>query len=138
MSCAAAQALQQAVYETLSADAAVTAAVGTAIYDAVPQGSLPDLYVSLGRETVLDRSDKDSAGAEHRFEIAVIADQAGYAGAKTAAGAICDALVDADLTLSRGRLVFLNFDRAVARKDTSANLRRIDLRFRARIDDMQP
>ncbi|WP_270730773.1 DUF3168 domain-containing protein [Shimia sp. Alg240-R146] len=138
MSYGAAQALQQAIFERLSTDVGVIAEVGTAVYDAVPQGNLPNLYVSLGQETALDRSDKDSAGIEHRFVISVIADQAGYAGAKSAAGAICDALVDADLALSRGRLVYLNFDRAVARKDTSANLRRIDLRFRARIEDMQP
>lgn len=137
MSYGAAEALQQAVYATLSADVAVIAEVGSAIYDAVPSGAVPDLYVSLGRETVLDRSDKGGQGAEHRFEVSVIADQAGYARAKAAAVAVCDALVDADLTLARGTLVYLNFDRASARKDTSANLRRIDLRFRARIEDTQ-
>ncbi len=136
MSYGAAEALQQAVYATLSADAGVVAEVGSAIYDAVPSGAVPDLYVSLGRETVLDRSDKGGQGAEHRFEVSVIADQAGYARAK-AAVAVCDALVGADLMLARGTLVYLNFDRASARKDTSANLRRIDLRFRARIEDTQ-
>ena len=56
--------------------------------------------------------------------------------AKAVAAAISDTLVDADLTLSRGRLVGLWFERATARRSgTAGSARRIDLRFRARVED---
>ena len=49
--------------------------------------------------------------------------------------AVSDALVDASLILSRGKLVSLNFHRARARRVQDADMRRIDLRFRARVED---
>lgn len=136
MSYGVSQALQVAVFDALSADAGLAAVVGTAIYDQIPAGAVPSIYVSLGPETVLDRSDGDSSGAEHRFVVSVVSDAAGFATAKTAAVAISDALQEADLSLTRGQLIYLKFDRAVAKRDTSANLRRINLRFRARVQDI--
>ena len=50
MSYAMAAALQGAVYQRLQGDAALTALVGTRVYDAVPKGKLPDLYIALGPE----------------------------------------------------------------------------------------
>ncbi|WP_127111748.1 DUF3168 domain-containing protein [Shimia sediminis] len=135
MSYAMAEALQGAIYTHLQGDAAVAALIGDAVYDEVPPGDLPGTYVSLGTETVLDRSDKSGAGAEHRLTISVISEAAGFAVSKAVAVAISDALEGADLTLARGRLVFLKFDRATARRAGSANTRRIDLRFRARVED---
>ncbi len=137
MSYGVAAALQAAVFQTLSANSALATLVGGDIYDHVPAGQVPSLYVSLGTETVLDRSDREDDGAEHRFVISVLSDATGFAKAKAAAVAVSDALSDADVTLSRGRLVFLKFDRAVAKRDTRKNLRRIDLRFRARVEDNQ-
>jgi hypothetical protein len=55
------------------------------------------------------------------------------AAAKDAAAAVVDALDGAPLTLSRGRIVFLRFDRA--RADRKGRDRQIDLRFRARVED---
>ena len=135
MSYAAAEALQAAIYQHILADPGVSLLVGSAVYDAVPAGSLPQTYVSLGAETVLDRSDLSGSGAEHRLTVSVISEAAGFATAKAAAVAISDALEGADLALARGRLVFLKFDRAVARREGSGNTRRIDLRFRARVED---
>ena len=37
--------LQTAVYDRLSSDSALAAIVGTHIYDAMPAGPVPDLYV---------------------------------------------------------------------------------------------
>ncbi len=128
-------ALQAAVFEALSADVALGALVGSAIYDAVPTGSLPDLYVQLGSETVSDASDGSGAGAEHRFAVSVITAQPGFAAAKAVAGAVSDVLHDADLELSRGRLVLLRFERANVRRIDGASGRQIDLRFRARVAD---
>ncbi len=135
MTYALAQPLQAAVYAALSADAALAALVGTAIYDAVPAGTLPPIYVTLGQETVRDRSDQTGAGAEHEFNISIVTDSAGFLSAKSAAAIISDLLVDADLSLNRGRLVSLGFHRAKAVRSTGGDQRRIDLIFRARVED---
>lgn len=136
MSYGMAEALQAAVYQRLLADTGVTALVGSDVYDALPAGDVPDTYISLGPETVRDRSDATGAGAVHRFLVSVVTDGAGFGQAKTVAAAINDALVNADLMLSRGRLVGLWFERATARRSGKAGrVRRIDLRFRARVED---
>lgn len=135
MSYALAGGLQSAIFTHLSADAALAALVGGAIYDALPAGVLPQTYVTLGGEEVLDRSDKSGSGAEHRFYITVTTDTAGFAGAKQVAAAICDALVGAAVPLARGRLAGLWFDRARAEQQ-SGGTRQITLRFRARVEDV--
>ena len=135
MSYAVSAALQVAVFQTLSADATLTGLVGTNIYDAIPTGTLPSLYVTLGPENVRDRSDKTGAGARHEFVVSVVTDTEGFASAKDAAGAVSDALVDANLTLSRGALIALNFVRAKAVRVGTADERRIDLTFRAFVQD---
>ncbi|THH38310.1 DUF3168 domain-containing protein [Aliishimia ponticola] len=135
MSYALSAALQSAVYQKLIGDAALSGLVGADIYDTLPSGLAPRLYVSLGPETAKDASDYTSHGALHRFTISVIADEAGFSAAKTVAAAVCDALVDADLTMSRGRLVALGFERATAKRDDGDSARRIDLQFRARVED---
>lgn len=135
MSYAMAAALQEAVFEALTGDAALTALVGDAVYDVVPAGSLPPLYVSLGPEEVRDASDKTAGAARHDFTVSVIAGDSGFHAAKTAAAAVGAVLLDANLSLSRGRLVALNFLRARASREGTGQMRRIDLRFRAHIDD---
>ncbi|MFZ7090421.1 DUF3168 domain-containing protein [Primorskyibacter sp. 2E233] len=134
MSYAVSGPLQAAVYAQLQADAALGALVGANIFDALPQGTLPPLYVALGPETVQDASDVSGVGARHDFTVSVITDVAGFQSAKDAAGAVSDALHGADLTLSRGRLVGLWFRKAKATRE-AAGLRRIDLTFRARVED---
>ncbi|CUH62996.1 hypothetical protein TG4357_00419 [Thalassovita gelatinovora] len=127
-------ALQQAVFQRLSGDAGVTALVG-GVFDALPVGEPPSIYVSLGPETVKDRSDKTGSGAEHDFVVSVISAAAGFLSAKQAAVAISDALSGADLVLSRGQLIGLWFVKAVAKRETGTDARRIDMRFRARVED---
>ncbi|MCF6234355.1 MAG: DUF3168 domain-containing protein [Rhodobacteraceae bacterium] len=136
MSYAISAALQSAVYQHLLGDAGVSALVGAAIYDALPTGTVPTTYVSLGPEEVWDRSDGTGYGAQHRFTVSVVTGAAGFGAAKTIAATISDALEGAELVLSRGRLVGLWFERANARRTgTAGNIRRIDLRFRARVED---
>ena len=135
MTYAIAGGLQSAVYTYLTGDAGLTALVGNAIYDAIPAGPLPQTYVALGSEEVLDRSDKTAGGAEHRFFVTVTTDTAGFATAKSAAAAVCDALVGAAVPLPRGQLTGLWFDRAKAERLTTGG-RQITLRFRARVDDV--
>lgn len=135
MSYGVSSSLQAAVYQHLVADLALNALVGTAIFDALPAGTLPTTYVTLGPETVRERSDKSGQGAIHTITVSVVTDTAGFQAAKDVAGAISDALIDADLALARGTLVYLNFDRALAKLEGTGTQRRIDLRFRARVED---
>ncbi len=134
MSYALAAPLQAAVFARLQADGGLSALVGEHIYDALPTGTLPRLYVALGPETVRDASDGDGAAAWHVFTVSVVTETAGFHSAKTAAAAISDTLHGADLVLGRGRLVGLWFHKAKAARQ-SGGLRRIDLTFRARVED---
>ncbi|MCB5197841.1 DUF3168 domain-containing protein [Loktanella sp. TSTF-M6] len=135
MSYAMSLALQQAVYQRLSADPELTALVGGDVYDNVPEGVLPDLYVVLGAEKVRDASDAGGAGAIHEFTVSVLTQAAGFARAKAAAAAVSDAVTGHDLVLSRGRVLGLRFHKAAAARIGTADRRRIDLIFHARLSD---
>lgn len=136
MSYRLAEGLQTAVYQCLTTDAALTALVGAAIYDAIPAGAVPEIYVAIGDEEVRDRSDITGAGAEHRFVVSVVTETESFIRAKSVAAAVSAALTGAELMLTSGRVVGLWFDRAVARRVGRADrVRRIDLRFRARVED---
>lgn len=134
MSYSVGAALQAAVYQKLVADTALEALVAGAIYDSVPPGTIAGTYVSLGPEDVRDASDQVGRGAVHEFTVSVVTDQAGFQSAKAVAAAVSDALADADLVLARGRLVGLWFLSARARRVEKADIRRIDLTFRARVE----
>ena len=135
MSYAIGAALQAAVYQRLASDAALGALVGGAIYDSIPPGTATGNYVSLGPEDVRDASDQVGRGALHEFTVSVVTDQAGFQSAKSVAAAVSDALSDADLVLARGRLVGLWFLSARARRVEKADIRRIDVTFRARVEE---
>ncbi|UWQ15579.1 DUF3168 domain-containing protein [Aliiroseovarius sp. M344] len=135
MSYGVSAALQQAVYQHLTADTALSTLVTGAIYDAVPAGIITGTYVSLGPEDVRERSDMTGHGAVHEITVSVVTDAAGFQAAKGVAAAVSDALVDAALVLARGTLVYMNFHRARARRVEDADVRRIDLFFRARVQD---
>ena len=103
MTYAVSSALQSAVYQRLVSDSGVLALVGGAIYDALPSGTLPSIYVSLGPEKVRDISDQLVSAAEHEFIVSVVTDQTGFSAAKAAAGAVCanaDAVTTRDKTIS--------------------------------------
>ena len=135
MSFALSAPLQAAIFDALTGNAALKPLVGDEIYDAVPGGILPSTYVRFGTESVRDASDGSGAGAIHQVTVSVITTEPGFAGAKAVAGAVSDALHDADLVMSRGRLVSLRFDRATARRIDASAARQIDMRFRARVQD---
>lgn len=135
MSFALSAPLQQAVYAALGDDPVLAGLVGTAIFDAAPTGVLPPVYVQLGGETVRDASDASGSGAIHWFDITVVSTEPGFAVAKRVAGAVSDVFNDGELTLNRGQLISLSFDRATARSVGAQQLRRVDMRFRARVQD---
>lgn len=138
MTYAISAALQTAVYETLVTDPSLGALVGEAVFDTVPSGPRPDLYVSLGTEQARDQSDKTGAGTLHEFVINVVSEQSGFARAKQVAAIVSDVLQEGDLALSHGTLVYLNFHRARATRVRNSSARRIDLTFRARVCDSTP
>ena len=76
MSYGAAAALQQAVYQALVDDTGLDALVHGAIYDAMPSGTLPSLYVTLGPEEARASTDNSGGGAWHRFTVSVVTDSA--------------------------------------------------------------
>ena len=130
MSYGVAAALQAAVYQRLAATLP-----GVEVHDALPNGAGRGTFVLLGPEEAVDASDKTGGGAEHRFVVSVISDATGFLAAKEIAVAISDALVGAALVLTRGHLVSLQFLKAVAKRLSEGEARRIDLRFRARVED---
>ncbi len=135
MSYGMAAALQAAVFAQLQGDAVLAGLVGSDIFDAAPPGAVPPIYVSLGPEDVRQRSDQSGDGALHEFTVSIVSQAAGFRSAKDAAAAVSDALIDAPLILARGRLVYLNFLRAKASRVQVGDVRRIDLRFAARLED---
>lgn len=132
MSYGAAAALQAAVFELLETAPALS---GVTVVDALPKGGGSGTFVLIGPEEALDRSDKSGGGAEHRFTVSVISDATGFLTAKTIAAAISDTLVGARPDLNRGRVVEIGFVRALARRLEDGRARRIDLTFRARVED---
>lgn len=130
MTYAIASALQSAVYAKLTSFPALS---GVSVVDAMPPGSGRGSFILLGPEVANDRSDKTGQGAEHVFQVSVISDETGFLPAKVIAGHVSDALVDANLSLATGSLIYLNFQRATARRLRDGGARRIDLTFRARV-----
>jgi len=131
MSYAAAAALQAAVYGRLTGFAALA---GVAVLDAAPPGIAPETFVLIGPEVMNDRSDKSGGGADHLLSVAVISKASGFRSAKEVAGAVSDALVGAGMTLTTGRLIYVAFVQARARRLDEGDTRRIDLTFRARVE----
>lgn len=135
MSYGASQALQMAVYQLLAFDPTLQALVGTRVHDEVPPGPVTGTLVSLGEGEVRDISDGTGGIGDHRFEVSVLSDAEGFATAKAAAEAVSDVLVGATPALGRGRVVSLSFVRARARRVRAGQTRRIDMTFRAIVED---
>ncbi|XAT60592.1 DUF3168 domain-containing protein [Rhodobacteraceae bacterium Araon29] len=136
MSFANSAALQSAIYTQLSEDSEVLDLVGGHIYDAMPSGDLPELFISLGAEVMHDKSDVTGIGTDHDLTLSVITTKAGFLPAKVLASAVGQALLGTLPDLEQGRIVFFNFIRATARRDTDSQTRRIDMLFRARLADV--
>ncbi|OSP54343.1 DUF3168 domain-containing protein [Pseudoruegeria sp. SK021] len=127
--------LQEAVFARLTGDTALAGLVGTAIFDAAPQGQLPSIYVAIGPEDVVARSDKTGRTAQHRFVVSIVTDEAGFQAAKRVAAVVDTALTTARLPMARGTVVSLSFYKAKARRERAGTRRRIDLQFQALVDD---
>ena len=111
MSYAMSAALQSAVFAALAGQGDLQDAVGTDIFDAMPSGTGPPLYVALGPEQVRIDDAKTGSGAIQVFVVSVVT------------------------ALTRGRLVSLRFRSAKAARIDKGAGRKIDLTFRARVED---
>jgi len=134
MSIQCSAALQVALYDFLVADGPLAALVPGGVMDAPPPGTPQGTYVLIGEEEAIDRSDVSGPGAEHRVLISVVSDASGFLTAKSAAARIAQILPDARPALSTGRVVAIWFHNAQARRVDSGTVRRIDLRFRVRVE----
>ncbi|MGS4944233.1 DUF3168 domain-containing protein [Meridianimarinicoccus sp. RP-17] len=131
MTYALAAPLQAAVHERLTGDPALA---GVPVFDSTPGETVASVHVVLGSEDVRDRSDKTGRAAQHRFVLTVAGDGGGFHALKQTAAAV-EAALGAGLTLARGRVAFLRFERAVARRDRDGTRRRVEMTFRALLDD---
>jgi hypothetical protein len=126
-----ANALQQAVYERLSEDAAISAITGPGrVFDRRITRAEPP-YLVLGEAVSTDYSTGDGPGTEHRFEIEAWTRQNGRREAVELADAVRSALHEADLVLSGATLVNLRHERTVSRRAPKTALHVARLRFRA-------
>ncbi len=100
-------ALQKAIFQTLEADAALTALLGAGkIFDDVPQGAAFP-YLTIGQSTARDWSTSSEAGFEHNLTLHVWSKSHGRKQVQETLGAIHDVLHDANLTLEDHNLINL-------------------------------
>jgi Protein of unknown function (DUF3168) len=127
----AAWALQRAIHETLTTDAAVLAALGGArVHDDVPRGAeLP--YVTVGQSSARDWSTGTDDGEEHTLTLHVWSRANGRRQVQEIMAVVRAALNQAGLSLSGHRLVNLRQEFAEARRDPDGETYHGMLRFRA-------
>lgn len=134
MSYQSAAALQTALFTLLAGDVPLAGLVAGGVHDAPPPGTPQGTYVVIGVEDVVDRSDGTGPGAEHRILVSVVSDAAGFLTVKAAAARISDILPGAAPVLTQGRIVAIWFHQAQARRVAGGATRRVDLRFRVRVE----
>lgn len=134
MSYAMAAGLQAALFAALDGDAVLGGLVSGAVYDAVPD-PVPDLFVAIGPEEAVGRSDASGGGAVHEVKVCVATTRGGYADAKVVAARVSEILEGMPLAMTRGRVAGVRFVKARARMDEGEGVRRIDMVFRIRVED---
>lgn len=123
--------LQKAVYQTLSADAAIKAEVGdpARIFDDPPQGAIFP-YLTLGEARASDWKGVDG-GLEHDLRLYVFSRYAGRREVKRILAAVYDALHETALTLAGHDLINIRFVFADAFRRTDGETYQGVARFRA-------
>lgn len=124
-------ALQAAIYDRLTNDAAVTAIAGPdRVFDRrLAQQKLPCLVI--GQWRVTDWSTGDDTGEEHRFDIEIWSDDNGRKQAAVLADLVRAALHEAPLTLSEGHLVNLRHEKIRLRREARSGFHTALVGFRA-------
>lgn len=124
-------ALQQAIYQALVADAALTNLLGgAAVYDDVPQrAAFP--YVTIGEGVARDWGSATEDGQEHTLSIHVWSKGRGRREVHAIADAVRAVLHDAPLSLPGHALVSLRFELSDTRRVQGGKAYHAILRFRA-------
>lgn len=123
--------LQQAIYTTVTNDAALNALIGPPrLYDHVPQNTAYP-YLTLGQSTVRDWSTGTEVGDEHSLTLHVWSRASGRKEANDIMAALKDALHDRALTLSGYRLVNMRHELSEARREPDGDTYHGLIRFRA-------
>lgn len=123
--------LQKAIYQSLTADAALTAMLGGArVYDAVPRGAAYP-YVTLGQSSWRDWSTGSDDGEEHTLTLHVWSETSGYRETQHIMTRLRERLHDASLVLSGHHLVNLRHEYSEARREPGGESYRGIVRFRA-------
>lgn len=123
--------LQRSIYETLTADAAVTALLGGPhIHEQAPR-DLAFPYVTLGQTTVYDWSTGTEDGREHILTLHVWSRSGGKRQVEEIIEAMNAALGDAVLSLTGHALINLRFEFADARRDPDGETLHGIVRYRA-------
>ncbi len=123
--------LQKAIYQTLSADAALKAEIGdpARIFDDPPPDAVFP-YLTLGEARMSDWKGVDG-GAEHDVKLYVFSRYAGRREVKRILGAVYDALHEAALTLAGHDLINIRFVFADAFRRSDGETYQGVARFRA-------
>ena len=130
----ATEALQKAVFETLSADTGLMALIGaSSIFDDVPPATHPP-YVVFADTQAADWSTGTEAGDELRFGIEIWSSQKGRKQAASIAQSVRDALAAVDAVDAPYTLVNLRFVSARFERDPQTEYFRGLLRFRAVVE----
>jgi hypothetical protein len=127
----AASALQKAIFERLSGDAALTALLGP---DGVTDRLLARARLPLVAIRAIDSTDRSTGtdmDEEHAVVLEVWSDAAGHLETQAIAAAVKVALHDADLTLDGHHLVSLLHRTTRLSRDSKTRFHRAEMRFRA-------
>jgi hypothetical protein len=131
MMSSAAFALQKAIFETLTNDAATLAALGgPRIYDDAP-ARVQFPFVTFGQSTARDWSTGSDDGYEHLITLNVWSRARGSKEAQVVLAAVRAALHDQDLAVSGHHLVNLRHEHSEVRRDGDGETFHGVARFRA-------
>jgi hypothetical protein len=124
-------ALRAAIHDALTADSALTAALGGAhVYDEPPRAAAFP-YVTLGEARLTPVAADGEALEEHQMTLHAWSRQGGHREAHVIAGALLQALDNAPLSPEGHRLVHLRFALADIRRESDGRTYHALVRFRA-------
>lgn len=128
--------LQQALYTSLSGNAALTSLLnGARIYDHTPPRTRPP-YVTIGITATRDWSTSTEAGREHIVTLHSWTDSKSREAATAIQNAIEQAILPADLTMADHHPVSVNYEFSEIRRDPDDETLHGIIRFRIRTEPM--
>jgi len=122
--------LRQALYQHLTADAAITSLIAGRVYDEPPRApTFP--FLTLGEVRLSDASTGSGPMSEQALTLHLFSQQGGLAEAQAVTGALIACLDDVSLTLAGHALVNLRFTLADLRRESDGRSYHAIVRFRA-------